>query len=350
MRAAMDKKWSGLNRSNRADSSLLTHGKPRLPEPRGCISEALFAALSGARRLIDVPLGDDPLTGDDFHLALYSCYELHYQSFADVSGKWEWDPELLQFRRRLESMFERRLRDEVAPLPQGEVVPALRAFADAPGPSLSRHMVTAGELWHFREFVVHRSPYQLKEGDPHTWVIPRLRGAPKANSIRLQLEEYGQGIEAEMHSTLFAEVMDELGLDPTYGHYLDLVPGTTLATTNLISMCGLHRRLRGALIGHLALFEMTSVRPMSRYSAALDRLGAGPRARRFYNVHVDVDAVHEVLASEDLAGRLAQEEPELAADIVFGAAAATMVEGAFASAILDAWGDGRSSLRSPLPC
>ncbi|MEA3215013.1 MAG: hypothetical protein QOJ19_1169 [Acidimicrobiia bacterium] len=345
----MDHQSSVLDRQPCVDRPSACRTSP-LPEARGCITEVLFGALTRSGDLADVPLRDDPLTGDDFHLALYCCYELHYQGFEGISDTWEWDPRLISFRHRLEQAFERRLRDEVAPLPQGPVVPVLHALANAPGPSLSRYMANEGTIWQFREFVVHRSPYQLKEADPHTWVIPRLRGAPKASTIKLQMEEYGEGVEADMHSTLFAEVMDELGLDPTYGHYLDVVPGSTLATTNLISMCGLNRRLRGALVGHLALFEMTSVLPMSRYSSALERLNAGPRARRFYDVHIDADTVHEVLASEHLAGRLADEEPELAADIIFGAAAANVVEAGFATAILDAWGNGRSSLRSPLSC
>ena len=41
---------------------------------------------------------DDVLTDEDFQLALYCCYELHYQGFAGVSDDWEWNPGLLQLR------------------------------------------------------------------------------------------------------------------------------------------------------------------------------------------------------------------------------------------------------------
>jgi hypothetical protein len=230
------------------------------------------------------------------------------------------------------------------------VVPALHAVARADGPSLSRHLLERGTLDQFREFVVHRSPYQLKEADPHSWVLPRLEGAPKAAVVHVQMEEYGEGVEADMHSTLFAGTMVELGLDPAYGGYLDLVPASTLATTNLMSLFGLHRRLRGALVGHLALFEMTSVGPMGRYSAALQRCGAGPAVRRFYDVHIEADEVHSDIAAHQMAGRLAEDDPALAADIVFGAEAADLVEGRFAAVLLDAWEHGRTSLRAPLAC
>ena len=36
------------------------------------------------------------------------------------------------------------------------------------------------EAWQqFLEFAVHRSAYQLKEADPHSWAIPRLAGDAK---------------------------------------------------------------------------------------------------------------------------------------------------------------------------
>ena len=58
--------------------------------------------------------------------------------------------------------------------------------------------------------------------------------------------------------------MEALGLDARYGAYLEHIPAITLATVNLMSMLGLHRRRRGAIVGHLALFEMTSSLPNRR--------------------------------------------------------------------------------------
>jgi hypothetical protein len=205
-------------------------------------------------------------------------------------------------------------------------------------------MLEHGTLEQFREFAVHRSAYQLKEADPHSWAIPRLHGRAKSALIEIQSDEYGGGRPGHGHAELFADAMTALGLDPTYGAELDRLPGTTLATTNLISYFGLHRRWRAALTGHLAVFEMTSVEPMSRYAAALRRLGV-PAAARFYDVHVAADTHHQVVAAADLAGGLVETEPELAGDIVFGARALMAVEQRFAVRLLDAWSAGRSSLR-----
>ena len=88
-----------------------------------------------------------------------------------------------------------------------------------------------------------------------------------------------------------------------------------------MSLFGLHRRLRGAIAGHLAAFEMTSSLPNRRYGNGFRRLGFGPQVTGFYDEHVEADAVHESIAAWDLAHALARCEPALAGDIVFGASA-----------------------------
>jgi hypothetical protein len=322
---------------------------PWLPPARGPLSGFLIEHLEQpVHRLPAAPApGDDPLSGDDTQLFLYLCYELHYRGLAGVDDAWEWEPSLLRLRRSVETAFEAALLEQVgAPLPGWADVPGgLEALiAEAPGPSLSAYFLRRGTLAQFREFAIHRSAYQLKEADPHSWAIPRLCGVPKAALIEIQTDEYGRGLAGQAHADLFADTMAALGLDSTYGAYLDRLPGTTLATTNLISFFGLHRRWRGALVGHLAVFEMTSVEPMGRYSATLRRLGLPPLARRFYDVHVEADAHHQIVAAADLAGGLARSEPQLAGDIIFGARAIMAVERRFTVKLLDSWEAGTSSL------
>ena len=168
----------------------------------------------------------------------------------------------------------------------------------------------------FREFVIHRSLYQLKEADPHSWAIPRLAGAAKAALLEVQDDEYGGGRAERMHSALFAKTMRALGLDDRENGYLGLVPGEAIATVNLMSALGLRRSRRGAIVGHLAMFEMTSALPNRRYGNALRRLGLDSEATDFYDEHVEADAVHENIAAYDLAGGLARQEPDLTADIM----------------------------------
>jgi hypothetical protein len=330
---------------------------PSLPEARGDASALLLEHLrDDVHRLPSTaPAGvADPLADDDLHLALYLCYELHYRGLAQVDERWEWEPSLLALRREWEGLFEDALLATIgeprAPATTADDMDlALREIVDVDdGPSLSGHLERRGTLEQVLEFVVHRSAYQLKEADPHSWAIPRLHGAPKAALIEIQSDEYGGGRPERVHAELFAVAMEELGLDRTYGAYVDRLPGVTLATVNLMSLLGLHRRWRGAIVGHLAAFEMTSSLPNRRYGNALRRLGLGGRATDFFDEHVEADAVHENVAAVDLAGGLARQEPGVAGDVLWGARALLDVEARWARHLLHAWDAGASSLLSPL--
>jgi hypothetical protein len=278
-------------------------------------------------------------TSDDLQLALYLCYEPHYTDVAALPPGAEWDPELIRFRRRLEDEFERSLIEMAGPVsssrPVRDAIPALIAADD--GPSVSRHIESCGTVEHMIEFLKHRSAYQLKEADPHTFAIPHLSGRAKQLLAEIQAGEYGaDAADRMMHSSLFAQTMRAFGLDDRPNAYLDELPASALMISNLISYFGLHRAHRARLVGHLAVFEMTSVEPMGRYARGLERLGAPPEARRFYEVHVLADAEHEHMAL-DMAEALEQDEPGSGPEIVFGARCVLATERLFAEQLLEGW-------------
>ncbi|MFI5925501.1 iron-containing redox enzyme family protein [Micromonospora sp. NPDC051543] len=333
------------------------YGPAPLPQPRGPLSAAVTEALRRAPYDLPAYLGvdldpADPLTDEDLQLTLFLCYELHYRGWQGVDEGWEWQPTLLALRARAERPFEvalRRLADVPAVPADGVAAGLAELVAADDGPSLAAALQRRADLTQFREFVAHRSVYHLREADPHSWALPRLGGPAKAALVEIQTDEYGNGRLDRMHAELFRRTLDRLGLDTGYGAHLDVVPAVTLATNNLMSLFGLHRRLRGALLGHLAAFEMTSSLPNRRYGNGLRRLGFDEVATRFYDEHVEADAVHEQIAAHDLCGGLVRTEPALAPDVLFGAAAALAVDRLFAAHLLDSWAAGRSSLRAPAP-
>jgi hypothetical protein len=320
-----------------------------LPAPRGPITESLLRYLRGDDAApIPVSFPDDVLADDDLQLALFIAHELHYGGFEEVGDELEWEPAVIEFRSALEQAMLARLIDDLgapAEIDPAGVPAAIFALVEEDGGApLSRFLAGRASLEQFREFVIHRSAYQLKEADPHTFAIPRVRGPAKAAMVEIQADEYGGGRFERMHSELFAEAMRELGLDATYGAYVDVLPGSTLATGNLISLFSLRRRWRGALVGHLAAFEISSPGPNRRYANGLRRLGLGPRATEFYDEHVEADSVHENIAAYDLAGGLARQEPALAGEILFGVRALLHTERRFADRLLASWERGESSL------
>jgi len=333
-------------------------GPAALPTPRGPLSTTVLDRLHHPGN--PLPLPDTAATtadpyGEDLHLALYTCYELHYRGFPGIDPDLEWNPALLRLRAALEDRFLTALRmDAPAHKTLSDALEDLLVEpVDTPGAptatGVSHFLRDEGTPEHLREYAAHRSLYHLKEADPHAWVLPRLWGRPKAAMAAVEFDEYGGGRPDRVHAQLFADLMTDLGLDATYGHYLDDTCAEMLANVNLMSLFGLHRGLRGALVGHFADVEITSSPGSRRLAEAMRRAGAGPAAQFFYDEHVEADAVHEQIVRRDVIGGLLEQEPELEDDITFGIDATEYLEGRFGHRLLAAWRAGRSSLRTPLP-
>jgi len=318
------------------------------------LSAAVLDVLAGrapAAGLAAVDQAPDDPYADDVQLALYLCYELHYRSFVSVDDELEWDPDLLRFRQGLERPFLRALRSDVAGGADIDTAIAeLLVVHPGEGTGPSSHLLLRGNRDQLREYVAHRSLYHLKEADPQAWVIPRLDGQAKSSFVTIEHDEYGAGRGERLHARLFAEMMVALDLDPTYGHYLDVVPGVTLATVNAMSVFGLHRALRGALVGQFASVEITSSPGAARLARAVRRLNGDDRAGwGFYDEHVEADAVHEQVVRLGVVKELLAGEPHLAADLVFGIQVDDLLESRLARHLLQAWEAGQSSLLEPLP-
>jgi hypothetical protein len=322
-------------------------GDMELPQPRGKLSAELIDALRDQTPDLTSVEPDDE---EDLQLSLWMLYELHYRGFDDVDDAREWDPSLLVLRARLEEQFESDLRAScegiVGLAAEHESVPdqlAAIAAYDA-GVSLPQFLQRKAGSDQYLEFLVQRSLYHLKESDPHAWVVPRLDGPAKVALAELQYDEFGGGRPERLHSRLFADALEACGLDASYGAYVDRVPGYTLAANNAMSLFGLHRRLRGAAMGHLAAFEMTSSLPCRRYLQGAQRLELGGPVERYFDEHVEADAVHEHIASRAICGALVEAEPQLRADVLFGAAACVHLDAVAAEEMIGAWTGGGSTL------
>lgn len=327
----------------------------KLPEPRGAVSDHLCHVLRRSPQGVrPVPFTfRDALSDDDLHLSLAICYELANGGIDGVDDRWEWEPSLIALRARLERPFEQALRDAmtvaITPSGPGVIGSQLRSMRAADtAPSVSRYIAEEATPEQAAEFLVHRSFYQLREADPHTWAIPRLRGDAKAALVMVQADEYGNGVEERMHSSLFRRAMQAFELDIREGAYIDLLPAETLATTNLMFLFGMHRRLRAAAVGHLAMFEMTSTGPNQAYGDGLRRMGFGPDATEFFDEHVTADEVHERIAADVLAPAAAEEGLEAARNVLLGAHSLLLLERRMGGALLHRWHAGASSLRHPL--
>jgi pyrroloquinoline quinone (PQQ) biosynthesis protein C len=243
----------------------------------------------------------------------------------------------------LESRFERELRHATASTVQGiggDVGDALlRIAAGGDGPSVAAYLQRKATREQMIDYLRERSIQQLKESDPQSFVLARLDGAAKAALAELQYDEYGGGRADHLHATLYARAMKDVGLDSTYGAYIDDVSPQTLANANAMSLFALNRRLRGAAMGHLAVFEATSSVPCKKISAGLDRLGFSRTVLAYFDEHVEADAVHEHVAAHDICGAMVAAEPHLRDDVLFGGAACLVLDGLVGQALLERWNE-----------
>ena len=326
----------------------------KLPAPRGPLSERLVTTLSKPPRSHVALMRTVEHDAADEALTLWILHELHYRGFDDVDERWEWAPSLASMRHHLEHELEERLRaDFAADLAarglteavhgedgtgsEGLVDVLLALIEDDDAPSLAEHLLRDGTPQHACELLRQRSVYHLKEADPTAWVVPRIAGRAKAALMEIQFDEYGAGDRDRVHQDLFARGMAASGLCADYGHYVDEARLSVLEQNNVMSLFGLHRRLRGAALGHLAAFEATSSLPSRTLARALRRLGLPDEIAAYYDEHVEADAVHEQLALRDVCEALVQDEPHLREDVVFGVWACLELEARTACDLLQHW-------------
>jgi Iron-containing redox enzyme len=317
----------------------------QLPDPCGPMSSRVVASLSG-RSTPPTPLvlGGSVLTDRDAQLALWTAYEMSYRGFDDVDPRREWDLDVIELRVTIEARFESELRavteERVAAALArddgvGDLVLAL--VQDDDGPRLSSYLRRDATVDQMRDYLRERSVQQLKESDPQAFLVPRLQGAAKVALAELQYDEFGASVPGRLHQEMYAQTLANVGLDPTYGAYLDEVSAISLAAANVMSMFGLNRRLAAAGVGHFAAFEAASSVPSRRISAGLERLGLAPAAA-YFDEHVEADAVHEQIAARDICGSLVREHPDLRGEVVFGVVCALHLDALSGTELLTRWG------------
>ncbi|NGN95308.1 iron-containing redox enzyme family protein [Nocardioides sp. KC13] len=306
-----------------------------LPKSRGTLSAAVFTALQSGATADLVPA---PESEEDAQVTLWALYELHYRGFDEVDPDLEWDPDLLRLRRGLERSFETELRRRWDASPLREAGELTDLIDGHDGPSLARFVQRKADREQVLEILRHRSLYHLKEADPTSWVVPRLDTRVKAPLMEILFDEYGDGDPNRLHHHLFRRGLEAAGLRTDHACYVDEAPVEVLALNNALSLFGLHRRLRGAALGHFAAFEATSSIPSRQLAQGLRRLEFPDEMAAYYDEHVEADSVHEQVALRDVCGAFLEENPSERDTVHLGAFTCLDLEARYAHAMLTQWG------------
>lgn len=136
--------------------------------------------------------------------------------------------------------------------------------------------------------------------------------------VRVLLEEYGNGRLPRKHSTFFAQMLAEFGMNTQPEGYFDLVPWEVLASINhnfLLTEC---KRYFLRYNGGLTYFEIVGPWIYKNYLAAAQRLQLSDAAMGYWELHIREDERHGRWMLDDVALPLVDMYPNEAWQIVLG--------------------------------
>jgi hypothetical protein len=158
----------------------------------------------------------------------------------------------------------------------------------------------------------------LVEGSRLSRILGGAANEVQCTLIRVLLEEYGNGRFPRKHSTFFAQMLNEFGMNIEPEGYFDLVPWEVLANDNnnfLLTEC---KRYFLRYNGGLTYFEVAGPAAYRNYLAAAQRLGLSEAAMGYWELHIREDERHGRWMLDNVALPLAEMYPNEAWQLVLG--------------------------------
>ncbi|PSB50580.1 hypothetical protein C7B67_13945 [filamentous cyanobacterium Phorm 6] len=135
---------------------------------------------------------------------------------------------------------------------------------------------------------------------------------------RVLIEEYGGGRLARKHSTFFAQMLAEFGMNTEPEAYFDLVPWQVLASINHNFLLTERKRHFLRYNGGLTYFEVAGPVAYRNYLAAAQRLGLSQAAMGYWELHIREDERHGRWMLDEVAIPLVDRYPQEAWELVLG--------------------------------
>jgi len=231
---------------------------------------------------------------------------------------------LQQIRNRIEAIWqawELSLLD-VESIQQQDVKQALaeRSTIDLDPPLsedshyLQEEMTEAG----YRYLLAIASFDGLVEGSRLSRILGGTANEVQCMLTRVLMEEYGGGRLTRKHSTFFAQMMAEFGMNTKPEAYFDLVPWEVLACANHNFLLTERKIYFLRYNGGLTYFEVAGPAAYRNYLAAAQRLGLSAAAMGYWELHIKEDERHGQWMLQDVALPLAQQYPAEAWELVLG--------------------------------
>ena len=135
---------------------------------------------------------------------------------------------------------------------------------------------------------------------------------------RILWEEYGGGKLERKHSSHFAAMLNELGLDSRPEAYLNIVPWEVLANINHSFLLSEQKQKFLRYVGGLMFIEISVPASFKNNKLAGERLELSHDAVSYWDIHIKEDIRHGQWMLNDIALPLIEKYPENAWEIVKG--------------------------------
>ena len=158
----------------------------------------------------------------------------------------------------------------------------------------------------------------LVEGSRLCYVLGGAANEMQCTLVRVLLEEYGNGRLSRKHSTFFAQMLAEFGMNTQPEAYFDLVPWEVLACANHNFLTTDRKRYFLCYCGALTYFEVAGPAAYKNYLTAAQRLGLSEAAMGYWELHIREDERHGRWMLDDVALPLAEQYPNDAWELLLG--------------------------------
>ncbi len=158
----------------------------------------------------------------------------------------------------------------------------------------------------------------LVEGSRLSRILAGTANPIQCTLVKVLLEEYGNGRFNRKHSTFFAQMLNEFGMNTEPEAYFDLVPWEVLACANHNFLMTERKRHYLRYCGGLTYFEVAGPSAYRNYLTAAQRLGLSDAAMGYWDLHIREDERHGQWMLDDVALPLAGMYPNDAWELVLG--------------------------------
>ncbi len=152
---------------------------------------------------------------------------------------------------------------------------------------------------------------------------------------RILWEEYGSGKFSRKHSTHFATMLEECGMDSRPEAYFDLVPWEVLVNINHSFFLSERKKNFLRYVGGLLYTEVSVPAAFQNIKMAGERLGMGEKGISYWDLHIREDIRHGQWMLDDVALPLIEKYPEQAWDMVKGYDQQKFISARSASAMVE---------------